>query len=442
MDSARIEPLLQVPPFPGAECGTLAHHEGLPTGLSEAEVDRLFAAFQAKGLGDTVSRDEFRERAVDGWRYTDPFFGEAIGLAEAIDLCGFWQALIEKNHEFDAAVGFAFWKRETVAPLLWSGAPVNFVGADAVPKGGTVALWRSRTPPADIRRLEQTGVTMVEVEDGFIRSAGLGADCVPPLSIVVDRLGVHFDPTRPSELERLIEGGHFSPRLLERARRLRAIIVERGVSKYDVARTSVERRAAGRRHILVPGQVEDDRSILEGGGTVRTNFELLRRVREIAQDAYILYKPHPDIEAGHRAGAIPDDTALTVADEIVREVPIGALIAMVDEVHVNTSLAGFEALMREKRVTTHGVPFYAGWGLTVDLGEVPARRTARRTLDELVAAVLLEYPRYLDPVTGLPCPAEVVVERLSRGETADPNLIVRLRQVQGKVMRRLRSLIQ
>ena len=32
-----------------------------------------------------------------------------------------------------------------------------------------------------------------------------------------------------------------------------------------------------------------------------------------------------------------------------------------------TSLAGFEALLRGKPVTTHGQPFYAGWGLTEDI---------------------------------------------------------------------------
>ena len=115
---------------------------------------------------------------------------------------------------------------------------------------------------------------------------------------------------------------------------------------------------------------------------------------------------------------------------------------MVDEVHVNTSLAGFEALLRGKSVTTYGVPFYAGWGLTKDLGPVPARRTARRSVEELVAATLLQYPRYLDPVTGLPCPAEVVVARLSHAEERDPGLLVGVRRLQGKFMRRLRSLVQ
>jgi capsular polysaccharide export protein len=139
---------------------------------------------------------------------------------------------------------------------------------------------------------------------------------------------------------------------------------------------------------------------------------------------------------------IPERLCLEYADEIVGEVPIASLIEMVDEVHVNTSLAGFEALMRLKPVTTYGVPFYAGWGLTRDRGPVPSRRTSVRTLDELVAAALILYPRYLDPATGLPCPAEIVVARLSEGATINQGLVVAMRRLQGKFMRRLRSLVQ
>ena len=36
-----------------------------------------------------------------------------------------------------------------------------------------------------------------------------------------------------------------------------------------------------------------------------------------------------------------------------------------------TSLMGFEALLRGIPVTTLGTPFYAGWGLTTDLGPIP-----------------------------------------------------------------------
>ena len=82
-----------------------------------------------------------------------------------------------------------------------------------------------------------------------------------------------------------------------------------------------------------------------------------------------------------------------------------------------TSLAGFEALLRGKPVTTYGQPFYAGWGLTEDLCPVP-RRTRRRSLDELVAGALILYPRYLDPVTGLRCTPELLVERLGHRRAA------------------------
>jgi capsular polysaccharide export protein len=229
---------------------------------------------------------------------------------------------------------------------------------------------------------------------------------------------------------------------LDRARELRRLIVEAGIGKYGRGKAAVARPDGNRRLILVPGQVEDDRAVQAGGCGLVSNLDLLRKVREDAPDAYILYKPHPDVVAGHRRGSIPERLCLRHADEVVGEVPIGSLIETVDEVHVNTSLAGFEALLRLKPVTTHGVPFYAGWGLTRDLGPVPSRRTRLRTLDELVAAVLLLYPRYLDPVTGLPCPAEIVVSRLSVEPDADPGVVVAMRRLQGKFMRRLRSLVQ
>jgi capsular polysaccharide export protein len=100
-------------------------------------------------------------------------------------------------------------------------------------------------------------------------------------------------------------------------------------------------------------------------------------------------------------------------------------------VHVLTSLTGFEALLREREVIVHGQPFYSGWGLTLDLAP-PPRRGRHLTLDELVAGALLLYPRYVDPVTGLLCPPEVLVERLAqnrRGAMASTLILRRLRRV-------------
>ena len=380
----------------------------------------------------------FRRHVVEAFSYLDPYFGDPISLVQAIECCGFWRRLIDGNRELRGAVGFAFWKRETVAPLLWRGADaVKFMSvADGVQSGDRIAVWKSRTSARTLAELERRQAEIVEVEDGFIRSVGLGADCVPPLSIIVDRLGIYFDPERPSELEQLIQAGEFTCELLDRARGLRDLIVASGISKYAFGQATLERRHPTRPHVLVPGQVEDDRAVVSGGAGLTCNLELLRRARAEAPEAYLIYKPHPDVEAGHRKGAIPDDLCLTIADEIVRNEPISALIDLVDEVHVNSSLAGFEALLRQKPVITHGVPFYAGWGLTRDLGPVPARRTARRTLDELVAATLLLYPRYLDPLTGLPCPPEVLIRRLGEATAVHRDgIIVGLRRLQGRCRR-------
>ena len=401
--------------------------------------DGPFASLAGNARSSSALHEVVR-RNVTAFAYFDPFDGGAIDLEQAIELCGFWRALIDRNRPIAAAAGFAAWKRPTVEPLLWPGPNgVRFIStANAVQRGDLVAIWRARTSPDLLGHLQRKGALLVEVEDGFIRSSGLGADCVPPLSIVVDRLGAHFEPGRPSELEELLQHGVFSAAQLRRASKLRETIVDSGISKYGAGRMPLQRRHRSRPHIFVPGQVEDDRAVVSGGAGLASNLELLRRVRAQCPDGYILYKPHPDVEAGHRAGGIASDRCLEFADEIVRDEPISSLLELADEVHVNTSLAGFEALLRGKPVITHGVPFYAGWGLTSDLGPVPPRRSAKRTLDELIAAVLLLYPRYLDPDTGLPCPPEVLVRRLAQpSRRTGEGLVVRLRRLQGRYRRAL-----
>ncbi len=191
---------------------------------------------------------------------------------------------------------------------------------------------------------------------------------------------------------------------------------------------------AGRRVVLVPGQVADDLSVRLGGGAIQSNLALLQAVRGAAPDAHILYKPHPDVDAGHRQGAIPDAQVLEIADGIVRGVPMAALISAVQEVHTLTSLTGFEALLRGRTVTCWGQPFYSGWGLTRDMAPM-LRRTRQLTLPELAAGVLLLYPRYLDPVTGMPCPAEVLLDRLSDPALWRAGPLVRVRRAQGRVAR-------
>jgi capsular polysaccharide export protein len=117
---------------------------------------------------------------------------------------------------------------------------------------------------------------------------------------------------------------------------------------------------------------------------------------------------------------------------------MGALIDVIDEVHTMTSLAGFEALLRNRQVVVWGRPFYAGWGLTQDLCSLDRRRR-RLDLLELAAGVLILYPRYLDPVTEMPCPAEVVLDRMALTNPWRPSWLVRLRRKQGQARLAWRS---
>jgi capsular polysaccharide export protein len=253
------------------------------------------------------------------------------------------------------------------------------------------------------------------VEDGFLRSVGLGAELTQAASLVFDSTGIYYDPTRGSDLEDLIADAAEGDADTPRARNLIDSIVKGRLSKYNVGRSSTQPKRIDTQTVLVPGQVEDDASIQRGTGEVRTNLALLQAARDGNPAAHIIYKPHPDVEAGLRTGLVPVDQLALLADEVARDLSPIDLIERADAIWTMTSLMGFEALIRDKQVTCLGMPFYAGWGLTTDLGPICPRRIARPTLEQLTWAALIAYPRYVDPISGLPCTPELIVERLSNG---------------------------
>ena len=168
--------------------------------------------------------------------------------------------------------------------------------------------------------------------------------------------------------------------------------------------------------ILVPGQVEDDASVLNGSHHIQTNLDLLRLFQSNNPNDVIIYKPHPDVEAQLRKGYIPSEDALLYADISAQDADIAYLLSKVAAVHTITYLTGFEALLRGVKVTTYGIPFYAGWGLTTDMASIPARRTRSSDLYSLIYTTLIAYPRYFDPVTKQACQVEVVLDRLSESQ--------------------------
>ena len=234
------------------------------------------------------------------------------------------------------------------------------------------------------------------MEDGFIRSKGLGSDFIRPGSLVLDDLGIYYDPRQPSRLEQLIRNGIEDTRLLEQARALREELCRSGITKYNVgSMADLPALPTDRTIVLVPGQVEDDASVRTGGCGIHSNLELLQAVRKARPQAFIIYKEHPDVSSGNRKGALQDSDVAGLADAFVRKTAISQLYRRCHEVHTLTSQSGFEALLRGIPVFTYGGPFYAGWGLTTDRSSFP-RRKAIASVDVLVAAVLLCYPAYYD----------------------------------------------
>ncbi len=316
--------------------------------------------------------------------------------------------------------GFRLWKHAQTAPFFGEETEVRFVRSlsqahrAGLSAGDRLAVWGMRDPPGLAEAETAFGLKAVRVEDGFLRSVGLGTDFVPPWSLVFDDAGIYFDARNASRLERLLAETDFSPALLEAAARLRRRIVELDLTKYNLEPAGevadFRTAAAGRPVVLVPGQVETDASIRCGCRAVRTNADLLRRVRAARPDAFVVWKPHPDVLAGNRRGSAE---AAELADHVETGHGISACIRACDEVHTMTSLSGFDALLRGKRVVTYGAPFYAGWGLTEDMELVP-RRGRQLTMDMLVAGVLMLYPRYRDPRTGTVLDAQETAERLAR----------------------------
>lgn len=468
---------------------TLVAEEVNPWSLLEA-VDRVYTVSSGLGFEAAVAGKDvvtFGTPFYAGWGFTDDrslrverplrvgplqlFAAYYLRYAHYFDAYARHQITFEEAAEQLASIRERFlaqrgrpvcyritrWKRSTVARMLDGpdGGPIHAADPLAAVRlarqhGGSIVAWASR----DNGRLEaectKAGVALTRVEDGFIRSAGLGASFVQPLSLVFDSRGIFYDSSRPSDLELMLEQADFPSDLIDRARRLRERLVALGTTKYNVAAADagawdqVRQEAGWRPVVLVPGQVEDDASIQRGSPALKHNVELLQAARVRHPESYVIYKPHPDVEAGFRRGRVPEPVAREYADRVLVRAPILALIDIADRIETMTSLTGFEALLRGKAVTTHGQPFYAGWGLTEDLFPV-ARRTRQRSLDELVAAALILYPRYLDPVSGRVCGPELLVERLASEGQRQKSLterVVRLAQISAARALHLRSSVK
>lgn len=353
-------------------------------------------------------------------RYLNPETHERGTIFDVIDWLSLQRRMYRRITGRTISIGYRRWKAENVKVFLgYPHRPVHFVpNAQAAAKltptqEDRLVVWGASPSAAVTALARQSGATLLRMEDGFVRSIGLGSDFVPPHSLVTDARGLYFDARQPSDLELLLNTYAFTDEDRRRARVLRDLIVTNGLTKYNIEATEEPSwRNAGEHIVLVPGQVEDDASIQFGCTLTRDNLALLEATRRACPDAFIIYKPHPDVMVRNRAGRVHREDALRYADAIETTVSIVGCIEAADELHTMSSLSGFDALLRGKRVIVHGKPFYAGWGLTEDR-EMPSRRDRTLTLDELVAGAILHYPLYWDWTLNGFTTAEAAIRQLA-----------------------------
>jgi capsular polysaccharide export protein len=364
-----------------------------------------------------------------------------------------WLALQLESDSVEVcyALGFSLWKRAFVKQFVGRLArSVIFVEnekkleqllAQALAKNPnqshSVLLWgRGRAEWAKTLRsqYQQEFLHVWFMEDGFLRSVGLGADLRRPSCLVIDRQGMYYDSSENSDVIDILKALELTAAQRSRADTLVADIRRLAITKYNVGRPQdsaallsrlkasaqqgtqnsdegnnegsdegVRDDSEPREIIIVPGQFENDLSIACSLGEIKTNIALLAQVRTDYPAAFIIFKEHPDVYSGVRPGALGELAAKQFADVYLADIDMDSLLACADRVCTLTSLTGFEALLRNKAVTVYGSPFYAGWGLTTDKLALPNRNRDKGkslSLSELVYGAMIEYSRYVDWNSG------------------------------------------
>ncbi|EAH8849163.1 capsular polysaccharide biosynthesis protein [Campylobacter lari] len=345
--------------------------------------------------------------------YFNPCLNQKSDIFDTIHTLAKYKKIEQANSNTLYFLGFTLWKRWFMKPFFKAKNnkiiflnSLNELYKAKLNSEDKIFIWGKKYDKTLLAKDFSNEIFLVE--DGFLRSIFLGSDLTRPFSLIVDSKGLYVDPSKPSDLEDILQNYVFDENLKQRAKKLISTITQNKFSKYNGLKHEKLNFNTNKKIILIPAQVEDDASMILGGAGFNT-LKLLQSVRKVNENAFIVFKPHPDVLSGNRKGLKDKSIILKYCDEIIEDVSIDSAINACDEVHTITSTSGFDALLRGKKVVVYGKPFYAGWGLTSDLYEIP-RRTRVLSLEELVAGVLILYPRYIHPKSKILCEVELALD--------------------------------
>ena len=388
-------------------------------------------------------------------KYHNPYSKKSSDIIDTINTINRFKNIEKKRKNKLFLFGFSRWKRNFIYPYLkeFDFKKVYFVNSNlklyfeyarkfGFNKNSAIYIWGSKKFTKIENFAKKNKMKIVRVEDGFIRSVGLGSDLTRPLSLAFDDLGIYYDPTKESRLESILNKNIFDNHIISEADNLINQIIKLRISKYNLNQDVKFEfdNSSYEKTILVVGQVEDDASIKLGSFGI-DNSTLLKEVKKNNPNSYIIFKSHPDVNCGNRRGKLSAKFLEEFCHLSLTNVNVSSLISLVDEVHTITSLVGFEALLQKKKVITYGLPFYAGWGLTEDRISCP-RRKRKLSLLELVAGTLILYPRYIDPIDLEYCKPEILINRITEQQNLieNNNRLKILNELRNKIVRLLQKI--
>ncbi|POF34340.1 capsular polysaccharide export protein, LipB/KpsS family [Roseibium marinum] len=283
------------------------------------------------------------------------------------------------------------------------------LGVDAI------AGWGHKPTSAKARQLARRRcIPYVAFEDGFLRSV-LPGDTEKPLGMVMDRTGIYYDASQPSDMEAYINRRRSvgsSPEVRVAIEQLRCS----RLSKYNNATiddlSGLGLLSADRRErVLVIDQTAGDAAIV-GAGADSESFDIMLRTAAAENPAAeILLRVHPETMLGRKAGHFDSDRLKSLvntdatlercqAEGRLRLIPEPvnpwALLEGCAKVYCVSSQLGFEAVLAGCEVHCFGMPFYGGWGITRDRRVPAPPRRGIATVEAVFAGAYLDYSFYVD----------------------------------------------
>ena len=296
-------------------------------------------------------------------------------------------------------------------------------------KADIMIIWGMNMYYHNARTIEMalaTDTKLLIAEDGFIRSINNFVNKTIPskyrnsISFTFSNLP-HFFEDEITTLEYMLnnEKLKLDNKQIERAKYLIDKIIKNKISKYNHQPIYKPEIGKNKNKVLVIDQSYGDMSISYGWANEDTFKNMLEVAIKENYNADIIIKTHPDalVKNSERAKCYYslDDLERYEKRENIHlmseEINPISLLEIVDKVYVCTSQLGFEALMMGKEVHVFGMPFYAGYGLTIDYQKCE-RRTNLRTLEEIFYITYINYSYYVNPEKEERCEIEDAIDYL------------------------------